>query len=175
MKKLKNMKNLKFVILCILFFTHPVLSTQSFCTAENMEMNASLLNKFKGKFMEEIQAHYDSLVQSHSMSKKQKQISLKQYENPEIKVCSNPQYKSQKVVYIEYEKNWWGRLYFTAVNKGEILRWNQISTHGAVTQYVRWNENSFFYEDSTHSGAKTQNTCQVQKKSVSCKKLKQHR
>ena len=122
--------------------------------------------------MEEIQAHYDNLVQSSSISKKQKQTYLKQYENLEIKVCSNPQNTSQKIVYIEYEKNWWGKLYFTVVNKEEILRWIQINTHGAITKHVRWNENSFFYEDSTHSGTQTQNTCRIRKTSVSCEKLK---
>ena len=169
------MKNLKFIILCMLFFANPVLSKRSFCSAKSMKINSSLLNKFKGKFIEEMRVHYDSLVQSNSISKKQKQIYLKQYENLEVKTCSNPQNTSQKIVYIEYEKNWWGRLYFTAVNKNEILRWTQINTHGAITKYVRWNENSFFYEDSTHSGTKTQNNCRVQKKSISCEKLKQYR
>ena len=172
LKRLKNMKNLKFIISCMLFFVHPILSEQSFCANESMKISSSLLNKVKGKFMEEMQAHYNSLVQSKSISQKQKQMYLKQYENLEIKICSNPQNTSQKIVYIEYEKNWWGRLYFTVFNKNEILRWIQINTHGAITKYVRWNENSFFYEDSTHSGTKTQNTCRVQKKSIACEKLK---
>ena len=170
------MKNLKFVVLCILFFTHPVFSERSFCSnTANMKTSTSLLNKFKAKFMAEMQAHYDSLVQSQSISQKQKQIYLKQYENLEIKICPNPQNTSQKIIYIEYEKNWWGKIYFTAVKKDEILRWTQINTHGAITQHIQWNENSFFYEDFTHSGTKTRNICRVQKKSVSCEKLKQYR
>lgn len=167
------MKNLKFIVSYMLFFANPVLSEQSFCDTESTKVSSSLLNKFKGKFMEEMRVHYDSLVQSNSISQKQKQIYLKQYENLEIKICSNPQNTSQKIVYVEYEKNWWGRLYFTTVSKNEILRWIQINTHGAITKYVRWNKNIFFYEDSTHSGTKTQNTCRIHKKSIDCEKLKQ--
>lgn len=165
------MKYCKFIVLC--FFIHPVFSEQTFCSSTaNMRTSTSLLNKFKGKFMEEMQTHYNNLVQSNSISKKQKQTYLKQYEHLEITVCPNPQSTSQKIVYIEYEKNWWGKLYFTLVNKGEILKWIPIHTHGAITKYIQWSENSFFYEDSTHSGTKTRNTCRVQKNSIPCEKVK---
>ena len=98
---------------------------------------------------------------------------LKQYENPEIKVCPNPHNTSQKIVYIEYEKDWWGNLYFAVVQARKILKWIKIETYGATTKYVRWNdEGSFFYKDSTHRGTKTQNTCHVQESSVECKKTK---
>ena len=163
----------KFVVLYFLFLISPALSEQSFCATMDTTISTSLLGKFKAKFIEEMTAHYDSLVKSHSISQKQKKTELKKYENPEITICPNPQNKSQKIIYIEYEKNWWGSLYFTVVKKDEIVRWTKMNTHGAITKYVRWNENSFFYEDSTHSGTKTQNTCRIQKNfSVQCEKLK---
>ena len=150
-----------------------MLSQQSFCSNKEAKTAAALIEKFKERFMEEIKAHYTRLADSNSISQKQKRQYLKRYENPEVKVCRNPQNASQKVVYIEYEKNWWGKLYFASVSGNEILSWNPINTHGAFVKSVRWEGRSFFYEDSTHSGTKTQNTCRIQKNSVPCQRLKQ--
>ena len=165
MRRLSNY----FIILCfyLLFLTQEVFSQPSFCASENEETEDSLLIHFKERFNEEMKTHYDSL----SISESEKRSYLKQYENPKIIVCSNSDNVSQKIVYIEYEKNWWGSLYFTVVKKRKILKWIKIETYGAITKSVRWgNTQKFFYEDSTHMGTKTQNTCLIQESSVKCKK-----
>jgi len=117
--------------------------------------------------------HYDRLVRSNSISLFEKAQQLNRYKNPSIKIYSNPQNQSQKIVYIEYEKNWWGRLYFTLFKESSILKWIPIKTHGATTKCVQWKKNGFFYEDSTHRGTKTKNTCLFQKETIHCKREEQ--
>ena len=140
-----------------------------------MKTPAPLLETFKEKFNEQLNAHYDNLVKSKSLSKSKKAHFLKQYKNPDITVCPNLLNTSQKIIYIEYEKNWWGNLYFTLVKDNEVLKWIKIPTYGAITTYVRWDQNSFFYKNSTHMGTKTQNTCVIKKNSIKCKTLKTYR
>ena len=164
---------LKSAALCLaLFFpAEEVLSQPSFCVSGSMETEDSLLKQFKEKFNKEKKAHYDSL----SISESEKARYLKAYENPKIAVCANPHDTSQKIVYIEYEKDWWGNLYFATQKDRKILKWIKIETYGATTKYVRWDdEKNFFYKDSTHMGTKTQNTCLIQGNSVKCKKAKQN-
>lgn len=161
---------LKSGVLCIplLFFMPEILSQTSFCVSGNGEAVAALLKQFKEKFHAELKAHYDSL----SLSESEKNRYLEEYKNPDISVCSNPHDTSQKIVYIEYEKNWWGSLYFAIVKDSKILKWIKMETYGATTKYVRWDDKKiFFYEDSTHMGTKTQNTCFIQESSVACKKI----
>jgi len=165
---------LKYLIFSLPFLTsmHQVLSEQPFCSIANMKINPSLLDKLKEKFITEMDAHYSHLVSSGSISQREKVQALKKYENPSIIVCPNPQDPLQKVVYIEYEKNWWGNLYFVILENNKIFQWSAINTHGAITTHVRWNEDSFFYEDSTHSGTKTQNICHVKQGSILCQRFK---
>lgn len=158
--------------LALLVSMNQALAEQSFCSIAGVEVSSSLIDKFKGKFIAEKDAYYSRLVSSNSISQKEKAQALKRYSNPSVRVCSNPQNTLQKVVYVEYEKNWWGNLYFAILENDEILKWNAINTYGAVTEYVRWSEGGFFYEDSTHSGAKTQNTCHVERGSIRCQKLR---
>ena len=56
---------LKLALLCspLLFLTHEVLAHSSFCATNNTETEASLLQKFKENFHQEIRAHYDKLVE----------------------------------------------------------------------------------------------------------------
>jgi len=116
-----------------------------------------------------MKTYYDSL----SISKAEKTHYLKKYKNPEIFICANPHNVSQKTVYIEYDKNWWGSFYFAVVQNNKILKWIQIKTYGAIVRHVRWNdEKNFFYEDSTHMGTRTHNTCRIQDSSVNCEKPK---
>ena len=162
---------LKLAFLCspLLFLTHEALAQSSFCAINNTETEAPLLQKFKENFYHEIKVHYDKLVEKKSISESRAIDAIKKYENPEIKVCPNPHNFSQKIVYIEYEDNWWGSLYFTLVKDGKILKWMKIETYGATTDYVRWNnDGSFFYKDSTHMGTRTHNTCFVRNHSVKC-------
>ena len=161
----------KIALLCfpLLFLTPETLSQPSFCETENVKTEDSLLKQFKEKFNAEIKAHYDSLTISES----EKARHLKQYESLEITVCPNPHNTSQKIIYIEYEKDWWGSLYFTLVGEGKILKWAKIETYGTITKRVKWNdEKSFFYEDSTHMGTRTHNTCLIQDFSPKCEKPK---
>ena len=101
----------------------------------------------------------------------QKKINiLKNIKIHPLKSTRIPLNKAQKIVYIEYEKNWWGSLYFTIFKDKKILKWIKTDTYGAITTCVKWNQNNFFYRDSTHMGTKTNNTCLLQKDLVHCKK-----
>ncbi len=169
---------MKYYFVFVVFFLFASVSSRSIpseaplCAAVNTTISPALLDKFRGSFIKEMAAHYDRLLQSNSTSQTKEEY-LKQYENPIIAVCPNPDDISQTAVYIEYEENWWGSLYFATVNKDEILGWNHIHTHGAVVQQIRWKRGDVFYEDSTHGGAKTRNICRILRNSVSCRKLKQ--
>ena len=172
---LRPLNYLKSIVLCFAFlFSIPqTFSQPAFCASGTEETKDSLLKRFKENFHQKMKAHYDKLVKEKAISESRKMYYLKKYENPEIKVCPNPHSTSQKIVYIEYEKNWWGSLYFTVVKDDKVLKWVPIETYGAVTESVRWDdEKTFFYKDSTHMGTKTQNTCLIQDSSVKCKKTK---
>ena len=156
------------LVFSVLFPVHEAPAQQPFCSTKDITTTPLLLQKFN----EELTAHYDRLVAQKAISEVEKIEELKKHENPEIKVCPNPQNTAQKTVYIEYEKNWWGSLYFVVVKDHDILKWTEIETYGATTKYVQWNEKGFFYEDSTHMGTKTQNICSIQENSVECKEIR---
>lgn len=163
-----------FIFFCMSFFllVPEVWSHHFTCATEDRETEASVLEIFKKKFHEQLEVHYENLVKSGSISKADKARYLKQYENPDIRVCPNPRDISQKVVYIEYEKDWWGSLYFALVKDGKVSKWMAIETYGAITERVKWEEEGFFYEESTHRGTKTQNTCLIRENSVECERVK---
>ena len=97
----------------------------------------------------------------------------KKYQNPEVRIYPNPKNHNEKIIYIEPEKNWWGFLYFATFNGSKLNEWKQIETYGAITTFVEWRNNGFFYKDSTHSGTKTENFCHVKNGSFKCVRTKE--
>ena len=156
----------KYFILCImLFLSCAVEAKSSLCRSENINTDSTVVSKLKQRFIEEIGTHYNNL----SISRRQKDSYIRRYSNPDITVCTNIHKLNQKVVYIEYDRNWWGNLYFVVIKDKKILTWQKINTHGAITKYIRWRDDkSFFYEDSTHQGSRTRKLCSFQDSFVKC-------
>ena len=168
---------LKHIILIfpLLLSAHIVLAQQPFCDIKTVEeTEPSLLQKFEENSHKELTDYYDKLVRDKMMSEEEKTEELKQYENPEIKVCPNPHNTSQKIVYIEYEKHQRGLLYFTVVEGNNILKWIEIEAYGATIQYVQWDETGFFYEDSIPGGTRTQNICSFKENFLDCKEIRRY-
>ena len=159
-----------FSFLCLIYLVPHESFSQSLCMREDTKISSFHLEEIKKKFRKEMNDHYSHLVKSNSISKSKKNKYLKRYRNPSIKTYSDPLNRLQKIVYIEYDKNWWGSLYFALFRGKEILKWIKIDTYGAITTCVRWDKKRFFYIDSTHRGTKTKNVCFFQKGSVHCKK-----
>ena len=162
-----------FLLSLIFLFSFDETSSKSLCSQKDMKVISSHLTQIKQKFHEETNNHFKFDINSLSPEEFKKRPHLKGYKKPSIKVYSNPRNKLQKIVYIEYEKNWWGSLYFTLFKDEKISKWTKIATHGATTICVRWNEKDFFYEDSTHMGSKTKNTCFLKSETtIHCKRHK---
>lgn len=130
-------------------------STYDVCTSADKKLNQILLNKMTLRFLQETMAVGFT---------KESDKGLKNFQNMETKIYSNPKDHSEKVVYIEYDKDWWGKLYFAKVEKAshEIKQWTPIKTYGAIVKCVKWeNAKNFLYWDSTHQGTKTKNSCSI--------------
>ena len=146
---------------------------ESPCFQADREVLSLHLEKIKKNFYEDLNAHYKLDINNLSAAELKKMPHLKRYRKPTIKVFSNPRHQNQKIVYVEYEKNWWGNLYYSLFDKsGKIAKWKKVETHGATTVCIRWKKDGqrFFYEDMTHAGHKTKNICFVQEGTVNCKK-----
>ena len=160
----------KYIFCCLpfLLFSYEVLS-QPVCNTPDEEVSPSYLKDIKKRFHAKMNDHYSRLVKSGALFEERKNYFLEKYKNSPIKVYSNPSNKSQKIVYIEYEKNWSGMLYFAIFIDKKASTWIKIETYGAITTCVRWkDEKSFFYADSTHMCTRTQTTCLIQNNSVHC-------
>ena len=167
---IRYFKNIFFCFL-FLFLGFGTLS-QPLCSKQDKEVNPLYLEEIKKRFHKELDEHYSRLVEAGSLFEVEKDYFLEKYSDPFIEMYSNPLNKSQKVIYIEYDKNWWGSLYFAVFENQQISKWIAISTYETTINCVRWNKQSFFYQDSTHQGNVTRNTCVFENDSVQCEKEK---
>ena len=165
----------KFIFFSFLLFLNHETLAQPVCAEPDKTIDPSHIKEIKKNFDIEIEAHYNRLVKKGSFPKFERkkfiQIYYKNYyENKAIEVYSNPRNSSQKIVYIEYDKNWWGSLYFVVFKDKKNLKWTPIPFYGAIIKCVQWDENSFFHESSTHQGSKAKGSCSIRKDSIQCEK-----
>lgn len=157
------------VCFAFLFLSFEVLSIP-LCAKKDKEVSSLFLEEVKKRFHKEMDEHYSRFVETGSLYEVEKEYYLEKYADPFIEVYSNPNNKSQKIVYIEYNKDWWGSLYFVVFKDQQFLQWTEIELFKVTVTCVQWNEEDFFYQHSIYQEAVKKNTCFFKNDSIQCEK-----
>ena len=159
--------------------SHPIFATESVCADQDKDIAPAHMREIKKKFDQKIDEHHSRLLQAGKLfpSDRIRENFIKTYyknyrDDGSIEIYTNPNDTSQKVVYIEYERNWGGTPYFTVIKDDKIVKWVDATYYGAISSCFWWGQDGFFYKTSTRRGSKATIRCRVREESPQCARLK---
>lgn len=152
------------ILLIFLLLNYQLFATEPTCSNQDEEIKPAHLEEIKKKFNQEIDDHYNRLFKDKKTSAPKREDFVKTYyksynDKDAIKVYSSLHNESYKVVYIEYDKNWWGSPYFVEIKNDKITIWADATYYGATSYCFWWEQDKFFYKTSTHMGSKATIRC----------------